>query len=172
MMAHNTKYTVRYRRRREGKTNYKKRLELLKGKKDRLIIRKTNTQIILQIAKYNPDGDKVILTVRSGQLKKKGWNYSTKNIPAAYLAGLMLAKSAKEHKISEAVLDMGLQTPIHGNKIFAALKGVIDGGLSIPFSESIFPKQERLTGQHIAQYQEKFKGITADFEKIKTELLK
>ena len=171
-MAHTTRYTVRYRRRREGKTNYQKRLELLKGRKERLIIRKSNTQIILQIATYHPDGDKVLVTVKSSELKKKGWKYSTKNIPAAYLAGLMLAKKAKEHNIKEAVLDMGLQTPIHGNKIFAALKGVVDGGLNVPFNESIFPKQERISGQHIANHLDKFKGITADFEKLKSELSK
>ena len=72
-MKSTTKFTVRYRRKREGRTNYKKRLELLKGKKERLVIRRTNTQIIMQIVNYSENGDKVLLTVNSGELQKKGW---------------------------------------------------------------------------------------------------
>jgi len=171
-MANNTKHTVRYRRRREGKTNYDKRLELLKGKKERLIIRRTNTQLILQIAKYEPNGDKVLVSVQSTELKKHGWKHSAKNIPAAYLAGMLLAKKAKEKKINEAVLDIGLQTPTHGNRIFASLKGVIDGGLNVPANDKVFPKDDRLKGAHIAGYIEKSKTISQDLEKLKVELLK
>jgi len=171
-MGSATRYTVRKRRRREGKTNYRRRLELLKGRKNRLVIRKTNTQIILQIVKYEPNGDKVILTTKSSELKKHGWKYSFKSLPAAYLAGMLLAKNAKEHKVVGAVLDLGLQTPIHGNRLFSALKGVIDGGLNVPATDSVFPSEDRLTGKHIAVYLEKFKNITTDFENLKKEFSK
>jgi large subunit ribosomal protein L18 len=166
----NTKYTVKHRRKREGKTNYKKRLQLLKGRKDRLIVRKTNTQITLQIARYEPEGDKVLLTIQSKELKKKGWTHSCKNTSAAYLAGYLTAKKALSKGIKEAVLDMGLQTPISGNKIYAALKGAIDGGLNINANEEIFPTEARLKGEHIANHNQKSKNIAADFEKIKATL--
>jgi len=39
-----------------------------------------------------------------------------------------------------------------GSRIFACLKGVVDAGISIPFSEDILPSKERISGQHIAQY--------------------
>lgn len=169
-MATKTRYSVRYRRRREGKTDFKKRLELLKGKKDRLIIRRTNTQIILQVARYDSKGDKVLFTTNSSELKKKGWKYSCKNLPAAYLAGLLLAKNAKEHKVNDVILDLGLQSPLHGNKLYSALKGVIDGGLKVPFDKKVFPSDERVGGQHVAKYVDKFKDITNDFNKLKQEL--
>ena len=169
-MKSTTTYTVKYRRKRDGRTDYKKRLNLLKSKKDRLIIRKTNTKIILQIASYNPDGDKVVLSVDSLALKKMGWNYSCKNIPAAYLSGLLLAKRAKEKKIKGAILDLGLKSPLKGSKLFSALKGVIDGGLNVPVGEGIFPSEERIKGGHVSAYLSKFKSISDDFEKLKNKL--
>ena len=167
-----TTRTIRYRRKRDGKTNYKKRLSLLKSRENRLTIRKTNTQIILQIIKYETDGDKPLITVQSNQLKKQGWKHSTKNLPAAYLAGLMLAKKAQEKGIKKAILDIGLQTPMKGNRIYSALKGVIDGGLEVPANEEIFPPENRLKGEHVSSYLEKHKTITQDFEKLKAELAK
>ena len=171
-MKSTTRYTVKYRRKREGKTDYKKRLELLKGKKDRLAIRKTNKQIILQIIRYHEDGDKVLITVHSKELEKKGWKHSNKNTPAAYLAGALLAQKAKEHNIKKAILDLGLQSPLKGSKLYAALKGAIDAGLEIPASKEIFPAEQRIKGEHISSYAEKHKSISADFEKIKNELMK
>ncbi|MCF7866542.1 50S ribosomal protein L18 [Candidatus Woesearchaeota archaeon] len=168
----NTIRTIKFRRKRDGKTNYKKRLSLLKSRENRLAIRKTNTQIILQIIKYETDGDKPIVTVQSSQLKKLGWKYSFKNLPAAYLAGLLLAKKAKEKGIKKAILDMGLQSPKKGNKIYSALKGVIDGDINVPANEDIFPPEDRLKGEHVGKYLEQSKNITQDFEKIKTELTK
>ncbi|MCF7871827.1 50S ribosomal protein L18 [Candidatus Woesearchaeota archaeon] len=170
-MASKTTYTVQYRRKRNGKTNYKRRLELLKGRQKRLIVRRTNTQIIMQIATYNPDGDKILLTTGSADLKKTGWKHDTKTLPAAYLTGLILAKEAQKHQITEAILDLGLQTPKKGNRIYSALKGAIDGGLKIPASKEIFPSEDRITGKHIAQHNEKAKSIQEDFEKTKKQIL-
>ena len=102
-----------YRRKREGRTNYKKRLSLLKNKKPRLIIRKTNNQIILQIADYALEGDKIICGVNSNVLKKQGWKYSSKSLPACYLAGLLLGKKALAKKINHALLP--LESPAFGN---------------------------------------------------------
>lgn len=169
-MKSTTKFTVRYRRKREGRTNYKKRLELLKGKKERLVIRRTNTQIIMQIVNYSENGDKVLLTVNSGELQKKGWKHSCKNTPAAYLTGMLTAKKAKAKGISSAIVDLGLQTPLKGSKVFAAVKGAIDAGLEINANEEIFPSEERIKGNHIASYLDNHKNITQDFEKIRKEL--
>jgi large subunit ribosomal protein L18 len=80
-MSSTTKYTVKYRRKREGRTDYKKRLALLKGKTNRLVIRKTNTKIILQIVNYEPEGDKVIITTTSSELKKLGWTHPQTKTP-------------------------------------------------------------------------------------------
>lgn len=169
-MSSKTRYTVKYRRKREGKTDYKRRLNLLKGEIDRLVVRKTNTKIILQVVRYDVDGDKVLLTTNSSSLRKMGWTHSCKNIPAAYLAGLLLAKKARELKLEKAILDMGLTSPLKGSKLFAALKGAVDGGLAVPSSDEIFPSDERLKGEHIASFLDKHKSISQDFEKLKNEI--
>ena len=171
-MKSTTKFTVRYRRKREGKTNYKKRLELLKGRTDRLVIRRTNKQIIMQIVSYSEDGDKVQITTQSKELQKHGWKHSLKNTPAAYLTGMLTAKKAKDKDIKKAILDLGLQTPIKGSKLFAAVKGAIENGLEMNAGQEIFPSEERIKGEHISSYLDSHKNISNDFEKIKKELTK
>jgi large subunit ribosomal protein L18 len=171
-MKSTTKFTVRYRRKREGKTNYKKRLELLKGRTERLVIRRTNKQIILQIVRYAEDGDQVLITTQSSELVKKGWKHSCKNTPAAYLTGMLIAQKAKEKGIKKAIADLGLQTPLKGSKIFASIKGAIDNGLEMNASEEIFPSEDRIKGAHVASYLDNHKTMVADFEKLKKELAK
>lgn len=171
-MKSTTKFTVRYRRKREGKTNYKKRLELLKGRTDRLVVRRTNKQIIVQIIRYAEDGDKVLITTQSKELQKHGWKHSLKNTPAAYLTGMLTAHKAKEKGLKKAILDLGLQTPLKGSKLFAAAKGAIDNGLEMKAAEEIFPSEERIKGEHISSYLDSHKTMTSDFEKLKKELAK
>ncbi len=167
MATSTTRRTVPYRRKRAGKTNYKRRLALLKNKGTRLIIRRTNQHIIMQLVAYEPDGDKVLVGVSSKALEKQGWKHSGKNTPAAYLTGLLLGKTAKEAKVTKAILDLGLQTPIKGSKLYAALKGAIDAGLEVPASEDVFPQEDRINGKHV-----KNKAVATDFEKLKNTLLK
>lgn len=162
-----TRRTVPYRRKREGKTNYKKRLELLKGERHRLVIRKTNKHLIMQLVDYHPDGDKVIVGVSSKKLESMGWKHSSKNLPACYLTGLLLAKTAQEKKVKDAILDLGLQTPLKGSRLYAALKGAIDGGLAIPASTEVFPTDERIAGKHLEN-----KDVAASFEKLKATIMK
>lgn len=168
------KKTILYRRKREGRTNYKKRLNMLKGKKPRLIIRKTNKQLIFQIAEYEHDGDKVVCGVNSSSLKKLGWKYSCNSIPACYLAGLLLGKKAREKKVAEAILDVGLQTPVKGSRLYAGLKGVIDAGLKMPVSDGIFPSDDRIMGKHIASFYSTNKNAAqfADYKKKKLDIAK
>lgn len=152
-MANKKTYTVPFRRKRQGKTNYKKRLGLLKSKSLRLVVRKSNKHTLVQLINYTDIGDKVNLSVSSKHLLKFGWDKSTGNIPAAYLTGLLLGNKAKGKK---AILDLGLQTPISGSRLFAVLKGVLEGGLNISVDESVFPSEDRIMGKHIDK----------DFEKL------
>jgi large subunit ribosomal protein L18 len=163
----NINQTVPYRRKRDGRTNYKKRLIYLKSGSHRLVVRKTNTQIILQITEYLPDGDKIICGATSNMLSKYGWKYSYNNLPACYLAGLLIAKKAKEHKVTSAIVDFGLQSNVAGSRLYAAIKGAIDGGLNIPADESAFPKEDRLKGKHISEYYSN--SSASQFSKYKTE---
>jgi len=141
--------TINYRRKREGRTDYRRRLNLLKSGKARLTVRATVNNTIVSAASFHPDGDKIITTFHSNDLKKKGWKHGTGNVPAAYLTGYFAAKQAMEKGVKEAILDIGGHESINGSRIFAALKGAIDAGLSIPHSEKAFPSEDRLMGAHI-----------------------
>ena len=171
-MAHKKLFTIPFRRKKQGKTNYKKRLALLKSGKLRLVVRKSNKHMLAQIVKYGDKGDEVLKSVTSKDLLKFGWDLNTSNVPSAYLVGLLLGK---ELKGKEAILDLGLQTPISGSRLFATLKGAADGGLIIKFSEKIVPIDERIKGTHIQTYannlkdQEKFKKIFSGYIKVKKD---
>ena len=145
-------YTIPLRRKKEGKTNYRKRLRALLSNKRRLVVRKSLNNIYAQIIEYHPEGDKVIVCANSMELKKFGWKTDGGNIPSAYLVGLLLGKKAKEKGINEAILDIGLNKSIKGSRIYALLKGALDGGLKVPCSQDILPANERIKGMHIMSY--------------------
>ena len=145
-------YTVPYRRKREGKTNYKKRITLLSSGKPRLVARRTSTKFITQIISFEHKGDRVLVGFDSSSLKKSGWKGSVSNIPAAYVTGYILGKKALENNIKEAVFDMGFATPLKGCRLYAVLKGAVDSGLKINCSESIFPPEDRIQGKHIKDF--------------------
>jgi len=154
-MATSNRYTVGYRRKREGRTDYKKRLKLLKSEKPRLVIRKSLSQIVAQIVEYGPEGDKVVATVVSKSLGKFGWSLSKTSVPSAYLTGLLLAKKVGAKNIKEAIVDIGLNTSVKGSRFYAAVKGALDGGLNIPHSADVLPSDDRIKGKHIVDYYNK-----------------
>lgn len=79
--------TIR-RRRHEGKTDYKARLALLTSRKPRIVIRKTNRYVIVQLIESNAAQDKVIAGISSKSLLNNGWSAeksgSLKSKAAAY----------------------------------------------------------------------------------------
>ena len=157
-MATGPRFAVKFRRRREGKTNYKARLALLKSEEIRLVIRITNTQVICQFIKYSEKGDKTIAEVHSSNLRKLGWTHSLRNLPAAYLTGYLLGKTAK---VKKAILDVGLQSKKR-SRLFAAMKGVLDAGVEIPHDSKILPPEERIRGAHI--------NLEKEFESVKKKI--
>ena len=164
------KFTVQFRRKREGKTNYKKRLKLLLSGKPRLVIRAFLKNISAQIIEYAPKGDKVIASAAGKELEAIGWKLNKGNIPAAYLIGLLVGKKAVEKGVKEAILDAGLKNPTKGSRVYACLKGAIDSGLKVAHSEEIFPDESRIKGEHIAKYKKEFSEITKSFEEIKNKI--
>lgn len=144
-------YVVPYRRKRQGKTNYRKRLKLLQGNTTRIVVRKSLHMIRAQLVDYVPTGDSVKASATTQDIAKLGWKGGN-NVPAAYLVGLLLARKAKHKKIAGAVADLGLAPTIKGSQLFAVLKGAIDGGLAVPVSKEIMPDQKRLNGEHIAHF--------------------
>jgi large subunit ribosomal protein L18 len=139
-------YRMIRRRRRTAETNYPKRIRELKGGSARLVVRKSNRGISLQVIAYEENGDKVKASATSRELKEAaGWEPRC-NIPTAYLTGMLLAKRWK----GEATLDIGLYKPVKGSVAFAAAKGAQDGGVKLGANIEIDP--ERLAGGHIGKY--------------------
>ncbi|HDH91455.1 MAG TPA: 50S ribosomal protein L18 [Candidatus Aenigmarchaeota archaeon] len=164
-------YKMPLKRRRLGKTDYKKRLKLLLSKKPRLVVRKSLRYITAQIIEFDPKGDRTLVSVTSKELRKLGWKFACDNTPAAYLTGLLIGKRASEKGIEEAILDMGLYRSTKGSRIYAVVKGARDAGLNVPVDENIFPSEDRIKGLHIANYLKKFKDIPEEFEKIKKKIM-
>lgn len=160
--------TIKKRRRREGKTDYKARLIMLKSEKPRVIFRKTNKYIIGQLVKSKEAQDYVVIGIDSHELIKYGWPKESKDIkslPAAYLTGFLLGKKIidKEGK-TNGIFDIGLLRNVAKSKIYGFLKGVIDAGVEINCDKKIFPDDAQIMGRHLKQ------GI--QFEKIKLEIEK
>lgn len=149
-MKRNKVPTIPFRRKRDKLTNYRKRLSLLKSRTPRLVVRSSIQNMLMQIVEYHPQGDKILVEAHSSELKKYGMDVVNGNIPCAYLTGLVLAKKAKAAGITTAIVDFGLQTVTAGSKLFAAVKGAVDGGLDVPLGEQSVPSQDRLIGKHIA----------------------
>ncbi|MEM1873352.1 MAG: 50S ribosomal protein L18 [Acidilobaceae archaeon] len=152
-MARGPTYRVPLRRRREGKTNYYKRVKLIASRKPRLVVRKTNKYIIVQVVEATIPGDRTIAAAHSRELVKLyGWLGDTNNTCAAYLTGLLAGYRALSKGVREAVLDIGLHRPSPGSRVFAALKGALDAGLMVPHSPEILPPGERIECRHIAMW--------------------
>lgn len=145
--------TEQFRRKREGKTDYRKRLKLLLSGRPRAVIRKSLKNIAIQFVEYGQGGDKVIAAASSKELEKKyRWNTSRSNIPLSYLTGIVAGKKAMEKGLKEAVLDIGLAESVRGSRVYAALKGIVDAGMKINYSEDITPPKEALEGKRIEKY--------------------
>ena len=148
-------YTSTFRRIREKKTNYRKREKLLVGRKDFVTVNVSDQNISAQLNRPDLLGDKVMASVHSNELLSYGWKGSRKNIPSCYLVGLLLGKKCLQKKISSAILYIGKRH--FTTKIAACLKGLAEAGLEMPFSEDVLPSDDRIQGNHIADYAKKLK---------------
>lgn len=169
-------------------------------RKFRLVVRFTNQRVICQIVWATIRGDMVLTHADSRELEKYGIPCGYKNYAAAYCTGLLIARRAlkkvgldekfagkeelngEEYHVEEeenddqrplkAILDVGLRRTSVGARMWAALKGAVDGGLYVPHSIKRFPgykaaeekgaepeydaeaHKERLFGNHVKEYME------------------
>lgn len=176
---------VQFRRRREGKTDYTARKALviqdqrtINTPRSRLVVRRSNRDIICQIVTAHIKGDIVMCSAYSHELKRYGITVGLTNYAACYATGLLLARRllyklrlarlypgvkeatgntpsvvpvAKGPRPFKAVLDVGLARTTTGSRIFAVMKGACDGGLNIPHTD------KRLVG-----FNAKSKKLNAD----------
>jgi len=197
--AYFKRFQVKFRRRREGKTDFYARKRLVVQDKNkyntpkyRMIVRSSNTDICCQIAYARLEGDIVICAAYSHELPRYGVKVGLTNYAASYCTGLLLARrilqkfnldtvyegnseiNGEMYNVEDnddgpgafrACLDVGLARTSTGAKVFAALKGAVDGGLDIPHSEKRFPGYDNeakslnadvhrahIFGQHVADY--------------------
>jgi len=93
------RFQVKFKRRREGKTDYYARLRLTiqdKNKyntpKYRLIVRFSNKDITCQVAYSRIEGDMILCAAYSHELPRYGVKVGLTNYAAAYCTGLLLAR--------------------------------------------------------------------------------
>ncbi|TLZ50596.1 MAG: 50S ribosomal protein L18 [Methanobacteriota archaeon] len=148
-MVQGARRRVGFRRRREGRTDYRRRLRLLRSGTARAVVRKSLNQVQVQIVGYDERGDRILASAVSGELRDFGLAGATGNVPAAYLTGLLAGRRAVEKGITGAVLDLGVQRPAAGGRLFAAAKGLVDAGLAVPHGDDVFPSEDRVQGAHL-----------------------
>ena len=134
--------------------------------KYRFVVRFTRKDIICQIVYSKIVGDFVLCAAYAHELPRYGVEHGLTNWAAAYCTGLLLARRALKHlgldskyegctepdgeyfqveqledgpRPFKAFLDVGLRRTSTGSRIFGCLKGAVDGGLAIPYSEKRFP---------------------------------
>eukprot|EP00920_Eleutheroschizon_duboscqi_P035799 GHVT01086679.1.p1 GENE.GHVT01086679.1~~GHVT01086679.1.p1 ORF type:complete len:314 (+),score=44.60 GHVT01086679.1:141-1082(+) len=97
--AYFKRYQVKYRRRREGRTDYHARRRLVlqdknkyNARKHRFVVRMTNQKIICQVIYSTVTGDHVICQSDSQELPNYGVSVGLCNYPAAYATGLLCAR--------------------------------------------------------------------------------
>lgn len=193
------RFQVKFKRRREGKTDYYARKRLIVQDKNkyntpkyRLIVRLSNKNVTAQIAYSRIEGDHIVCAAYSHELPKYGIKVGLTNYAAAYATGLLLARrllkqlgldslyegttdvTGDEYNVEgvedgpgafRCYLDVGLQRTTTGARVFAAMKGAVDGGLNIPHSTKRFPgfdpesktlnaevHRGHIMGKHVADY--------------------
>ncbi|KAK4201439.1 hypothetical protein QBC40DRAFT_278209 [Triangularia verruculosa] len=97
--AYYSRFQTKYKRRREGKTDYYARKRLITQAKNkynapkyRLVVRFSNRDIITQIVTSEITGDKVFASAYSHELRAYGIEHGLTNWAAAYATGLLLAR--------------------------------------------------------------------------------
>jgi len=146
------KYVPIYRRRRMGATDYRARKKIITSSVPLLAVRVSSKNVSAQFIKPRAEGDEVVSSAHSRNLKKLGWMGSGKSVPACYLLGLLAGKRAKDQGIEKAYLYNGLSSFVNGSRVSALVKGVKDAGVDVPMSDEVAPSEDRITGKATAEY--------------------
>lgn len=182
-----SRYQVKYRRRREGKTDYRARLRLVTQDKNkfntpkyRLVVRFTSKDIVCQIVSSTLAGDVVMVSAYAHELPRYGLKVGLTNYAAAYAVSLLVARRALA-KLGLADAYVGLEEasgedytvePADGTpRPFAVL---LDTGLKRTSTGSrVFGALKGALdgGLDIPHGDKRFVGYDADSKKLDTEVL-
>ncbi|MFH1585427.1 MAG: 50S ribosomal protein L18 [archaeon] len=140
-------------RRVQHKTDYGKRIKLLKSGKPRIVFRRTNKYFICQYVTSEEAKDKPVIGISSKALLKHGWPKEAisglKSTPASYLTGYLFGKEIISKKLETPILDFGMLRMEHKGKTYSFIKGLIDSGLKVKCKEETFPDEKRISGEHL-----------------------
>jgi large subunit ribosomal protein L5e len=182
------RFQVKYRRRREGKTDYYARKRLVAQDKNkynspkyRLVVRFSNKDVITQIVYAKINGDYVLSAAYSHELPKYGMPVGLSNYAAAYATGLLLARRvltklglADKYKGNTEVNgnDYNVEALADGPKPFFAL---LDVGLKRTTTGSkIFAALKGATdgGLEVPHSETRFVGYDSEGKKLNADILR
>jgi large subunit ribosomal protein L5e len=113
--AYFMRFQTKFKRRREGRTDYFARKRLVIQDKDkyntpkyRLVARITSNRVIAQVIYSTLQGDRVFCAADSTEFRKWGLNAGLSNYASAYATGLLLARRLLQK--------VGLDASYEGNK--------------------------------------------------------
>ncbi len=156
------------RRRKENKTDYMKRIALLKSGTPRVVFRKSNRYIIAQYVVSEEAKDKVVLGFTSRTLIKHGWpedmKGSLKSIPASYLTGFLMGKKITEKKLETPIIDLGMIRSVNKNRVFAFIHGLVDSDIKVKHHRETFPDGDRIKGKKLKR------DFSVIFSKVKNKI--
>ncbi|GMP78811.1 hypothetical protein CsSME_00034605 [Camellia sinensis var. sinensis] len=163
--AYFKRFQVKFKRRREGKTDYRARIRLINQDKNkyntpkyRFVVRFTNKDIIAQIISASIAGDMVLASAYAHELPRYGLEVGLTNYAAAYCTGLLLAR--------RVLKKLEMDDEYEGN-----VEGALDGGLDIPHSDKRFSGFSKDSKQLDAEVHRKYiyGGHVAAYMKILME---
>lgn len=151
-MARSASYRVKFKRRRQGLTDYYLRTKLLRSGLSRVVVRVSNKHVRVTVVSSRPVGDMVVASAFSQELRRFGWPFSLNNTPAAYLTAYLAGLRCLKKNVSEGLLAVGLHKPVKGGRVYAACNGLLDAGFKTRVNPGMIPDKSRITGEHVAGY--------------------
>jgi len=187
--AYFKRFQVKYRRRREGKTDYYARRKLIvqdkykyNSPKFRFVVRFTNTDVITQLVEARIEGDIVLVAAYAHELNNYGLPFkNNNNYASAYATGLLLARrvlnkygldSKYEGNKTPTGEDFNVSELEDGPRPFYAL---LDVGLRRTTTGSkVFAALKGATdgGMNIPHSEKRFVGYDREEKKLKAEVLR
>jgi len=188
--AYFSRFQVKYRRRREGKTDYYARKRLVNQAKNkynspkyRLVVRFTNKQVIVQIIYARLQGDFVLVAASSKELPRYGINHGLTNWTAAYATGLLAARRAltklglaeKYEGVTEPDGELKITEPLDEEDAPRPFKAYLDVGLRRTSTGSrVFGAMKGASdgGIFVPHSEKRFPGYDIESKELDAEVLK
>ncbi|XP_019178739.1 PREDICTED: 60S ribosomal protein L5-like [Ipomoea nil] len=183
--AYFKRFQVKFKRRREGKTDYRARNRLINQDKNkyntpkyRFVVRFTNKDIIAQIVSASIAGDMILASAYAHELPRYGLEVGHTNYAAAYCTGLLLARRllqklemAEEYEGNvEATGEDYSVEPGEGRRPFRALLDV--GLLRTTTGNRVFGALKGALdgGLDIPHSEKRFAGFSKDSKQLDAEV--